>query len=349
MYYNYFGLKQAPFKITPDPRLFFTGGNRGATLDALIYAITSGEGVIKVVGEVGSGKTMLCRMLEVELPRNVEIVYFANPRLAPEHVLHAIAFELKLPVNNGDDRLKVLQVLQDFLLRKHADNRRVVVFIEEAQSMPVATLEEIRLLTNLETSEDKLLQIVLFGQPELDDTLGLHEIRQLRERITYHFYLAPFTADEIRAYINSRLLACGYRAGEPFTPAAVRAIARHSRGLLRRINILADKAMLAAYAENATRVDRRHVLIAAQDSEFLVESGHNWWPWAVAAAAGLLVVMGIALYGWLTDTPFGFPQPPAAVKNTLGNAPGGPGAVAPEPDRASGKYLAGPGGTPPSN
>src|SRR5579885_3000500 len=309
MYYNYFGLKQAPFKITPDPRLFFTGGNRGATLDALIYAITSGEGVIKVVGEVGSGKTMLCRMLEVELPRNVEIVYFANPRLAPEHVLHAIAFELKLPVNNGDDRLKVLQVLQDFLLRKHADNRRVVVFVEEAQSMPVAT----------------------------------------RERITYQFDLGPVSGDEIRAYISSRLLACGYRAGEPFTPAAVRAIDRHSRGLLRRINILADKAMLAAYAENATRVDRRHVLIAAQDSEFLVESGHNWWPWAVAAAAGLLVVMGIALYGWLTDTPFGFPQPPAAVKNTLGNAPGGPGAVAPEPDRASGKYLAGPGGTPPSN
>jgi type II secretory pathway predicted ATPase ExeA len=348
MYYKYFGLRQAPFKITPDPRLFFTGGNRGATLDAVIYAITSGEGIVKVVGEVGSGKTMLCRMLEVELPRNVEIVYLANPRLAPEHVLHAIALELKLPVENGDDRLKVLQVLQDFLLRKHADNRRVVVFVEEAQGMPVATLEEIRLLTNLETSQDKLLQIVLFGQPELDETLRLHEIRQLRERITYHFYLEPFTAEEIRAYINTRLLASGYRAGEPFTTGAIRAIARHSLGLLRRINILADKAMLAAYAENATRIDRQHVLTAANDSEFHIESSGRWWPWAMAA--GLMVVLGAALYGWLTDTPLKFPEPPAAMRNAPGNISGGLGTTAPDGTNSTpSKYLAGPSGTPSAN
>jgi len=217
MYHEYFGLNQAPFKITPDTSLFFPGGNRGAVLDALIYAITSGEGIVKVVGEVGSGKTMLCRMLEVELPENVEVVYLANPSLSPDNILHAIAFELKISVDENEDRLKVMHELQEFLLKKHAENCQVVVFVEEAQSMPIATLEEIRLLSNLETKQNKLLQIVLFGQPELDQTLAKKEIRQLKERITYSFYLNPFKLEEIKEYLNARLRACGYRSDQLFT------------------------------------------------------------------------------------------------------------------------------------
>ncbi len=158
MYFNYFGLAQAPFKITPDTRLFFPGGNRGAVLEALVYAVTSGEGIVKVVGEVGSGKTMLCRMLARKLPEKTEIVYLANPSLSPEHILHAIAFELKLPAAASDSRLKVLHTLQDYLIRRHAENVRVVTFIEEAQGMPIETLEEIRLLSNLETEDEKLLR-----------------------------------------------------------------------------------------------------------------------------------------------------------------------------------------------
>jgi len=269
MYYKYFGLNQPPFKITPDTSLFFPGGNRGAVLEALIYAITEGEGIVKVVGEVGSGKTMLCRMLEVELPENVEVVYLANPSLSPENILHAIAFELKLNVTETDNRLKVMNELQSYLLDRHADNRQIVVFVEEAQGMPIATLEEIRLLSNLETTQNKLLQIVLFGQPELDEKIATREIRQLKERITYSFLLAPFKVDEVRDYLNSRLRTCGYRSENVFSPSAVRAISKYSTGLLRRINILADKALLAAYASNTHKVTRGHVKVAARDSEFL--------------------------------------------------------------------------------
>jgi len=171
MYYAFFGLKQPPFRITPDTDFFFEGGNRGAVLEALTYAITHGEGIVKVTGEVGSGKTMLCRVLQARLPASVESVYLANPSVSPEEILHAIAFELQLPLPRDAGRLEVMHALNEYLLAKHAEHKQVVVFVEESQSMPIATLEEIRLLSNLETKQHKLLQIVLFGQPELDDNL----------------------------------------------------------------------------------------------------------------------------------------------------------------------------------
>lgn len=268
MYHEYFGFRQSPFKITPDTKLFFPGGNRGAVLEALIYAITRGEGIVKVVGEVGSGKTMLCRMLEVELPDNVEVVYIANPSLSPEDVLYAIAFELQLSVTVSDSRFKVLNVLQDYLLNRHADNKQIVVFVEEAQCMPIATLEEIRLLSNLETSQSKLLQIVLFGQPELDQMISSKEIRQLKERITYSFQLLPFKEEDIKDYLNSRVRLSGYHGADIFSRAAVKRITEYSTGLLRRINILTDKALLATYAGNLHQVTADHVDMAARDSEF---------------------------------------------------------------------------------
>jgi type II secretory pathway predicted ATPase ExeA len=249
MYNEHFGLKRAPFRITPDTKLFYPGGNRGEILEALIYAVTSGEGIVKVVGEVGSGKTMLCRMLEERLADKVDIVYLANPSLSPEDTLHAIALEMKLDVGPEANRLQVMHVLQERLLNKHAENRQVVVFVEEAQSMPIATLEEIRLLSNLETNRDKLLQIVLFGQPELDENLEQSEIRQLKERITHSFYLDAFTPEQMREYVNFRMRAVGYRGPDIFRGGAYRRMARASEGLTRRINILADKALLAAFAE----------------------------------------------------------------------------------------------------
>ncbi len=290
MYYEYFGLKQPPFKITPDTSLFFPGGNRGAVLEALIYAVTQGEGIVKVVGEVGAGKTMLCRMLEVELPENIEVVYLANPSLSPENILHAIAFELKLNVSESDNRLKVMNELQNYLLDRHADNRQIVVFIEEAQGMPIATLEEIRLLSNLETTQNKLLQIVLFGQPELDEKISTREIRQLKERITYSFQLAPFKKDDVKDYLNSRMRTCGYRSNDVFSASAVNSITKYSKGLLRRINILADKALLAAYAGNTHKVTSGHVKIAAHDSEF-IKNRTTLAPVLVSVAALILVVL----------------------------------------------------------
>ncbi len=193
MYLDYFALQRHPFRITPDTSLFFSGGSegRGVVLDAMLYAIESGEGILKVVGEVGSGKTMLCRMLEEQLPETTEVVYIANPNLAPDEILYAVAFELRLLVRRDTSKLLVMQQLQNYLLRQHAANRKVLVIVEEAQGMPVETLEEIRLFSNLETHRDKLMQIVLFGQPELDKNLSARHIRQLRERITHSFYLRP--------------------------------------------------------------------------------------------------------------------------------------------------------------
>ena len=268
MYYAHFGLKEPPFKITPNTEVFFTGANRGAVLDALIYAITNGEGIVKVVGEVGSGKTMLCRMLQAMLPSTVESIFLANPSVAPEHVLHAIAFELQLKIPKNADRLKVMQMLQSYLLARHAAGKQVVVFVEEAQSMPLATLEEIRLLSNLETKHHKLLQIVLFGQPELDGNLNQTNIRQLRERITHSFNLGPLSVIEIEEYLIFRLRAAGYFGPPLFTKAAIKKISASAQGLVRRVNILADKALLATFANNTYLVKPKHVIAAINDSEF---------------------------------------------------------------------------------
>jgi MSHA biogenesis protein MshM len=282
MYLDYFSLARHPFRITPDTSLFYSGGSdgRGVVLDAMLYAIETGEGILKVVGEVGSGKTMLCRMLEERLPETTEVVYLANPNLSAEEILYAIAFELKLPIRRDTTKLLVMQQLQNYLLKQHADNRKVLVIIEEAQGMPLETLEEIRLFSNLETHRDKLMQIILFGQPELDKNLSARHIRQLRERITHSFYLSPLSYEQTSDYIRFRLGAAGCPCPELFTDGAVKLISKASGGLTRRINILADKALLAAFADNVLEspenlspdvppvITWRHVVAAIQDSEY---------------------------------------------------------------------------------
>lgn len=308
MYYAHFGLKEPPFKITPNTDFFFTGGNRGAVLEAVRYAILHGEGIVKVVGEVGSGKTMLCRMLQAQLPPQVDSVYLANPSMAPEDVLYAIAQELHLDVSVEAGRLEVMQRLQQLLLEKHEAKRRVVVFVEEAQGMPLATLEEIRLLTNLETRHDKLLQIVLFGQPELDDNLALREIRQLKERITHSFYLGPLKSEEVGDYLMFRLRAAGYAGPPLFTQRAVRCLARQANGLVRRVNILADKSLLAAFAANTYQVTPRHVRAAIQDSDFSAVSApalpYRW------LMAGMLAIGLISATAWVYFAPGPIAQAP---------------------------------------
>ena len=316
MYLDYYSLERPPFRITPDPSLFYTGGarGRGIVLEALLYAVNSGEGILKVVGEVGSGKTMLCRMLEERLPDNVEIVYLANPNLTPHDILYAIAFELKLAVDHETQRLEIMQALQNYLLEQHANNRTVLVIIEEAQSMPLETLEEIRLLSNLETHRHKLMQVLLFGQPELDRNLENRNIRQLRERITHSFNLLPLDRDDTVAYIRHRLQAAGCPCPQVFTDGAERLIARASRGLTRRINILADKAMLAAYAESATAtrqrsidhllkptVTARHVRAAIKDSGYSMPL-FSWFRLIGSAAAVLVMCGAMLLYAAGTDT-----------------------------------------------
>src|SRR5215831_11608839 len=294
MYLEHFGLKEAPFRITPHTDFFFKGANRGATLEALLYAIMHDEGIVKVSGEVGSGKTMLCRVLMERLPATVETIYLANPSLSRDEILLAIGDELKLPLEK-DRPTRVIRSLQEHLLRLFGEGRRVVVLIDEAHAMPEESLEEIRLLSNLESNRHKLLQIVLFGQPELDDHLDTAQMRQLKERITHSFRLEPLVRGDIDGYIDFRMRAAGYRGPKVFSPDAIRLIARTSQGLTRRINILADKALLAAFARGTHAVTATEVRRAVRDSEFYrARSGAQ--KIRIAAAA---LVAGLVL-GWAT-------------------------------------------------
>lgn len=288
MYNKHFGLGSAPFRITPDTRWFFGGGQRAEVLETLKYAITSGEGIIKVTGEVGTGKTMLCRMLQDRLPKNVEIVYLANPALGSDEILTAICHELGLQA--ATTALECQQKLHDHLLKLHCENRQVVIFFEEAQQVPVQTLEAIRLLSNLETRRHKLLQLVLFGQPELDQLLEKHEIRQLKDRVSHSFRLRPLKSSEVRDYVRFRLHSAGYRGNELFSTQAYRLLAYTSGGRIRRIHILTDKAMLAAYADRAPRITCRHIFRARRDHSVGGGSRHRFWPALATAMAAALVI-----------------------------------------------------------
>ncbi len=293
MYLDHFGLKEPPFRITPDTDFFFQGANRGATLEGLLYAITHDEGIVKVSGEVGSGKTMLCRVLMERLPATVETIYLANPSLSREEILFAIGDELKLQLEKGQTT-RILRALQEHLIRLFGEGRRVVVLIDEAHAMPDETLEEIRLLSNLESNRHKLLQIVLFGQPELEEHLDTPSMRQLRERITQSFHLEPLVRSDIENYIDFRMRAAGYRGPKVFNPGAIKLIANASQGLTRRVNILSDKALLAAFADGTHAVTQAEVKRAVRDTEFhRTRTGTQKIRIGVAAlAAGLVLGWG---------------------------------------------------------
>lgn len=305
MYLSHFGLDEPPFRITPNTDFFYDGANRGAMLDALLYAITHDEGIVKVTGEVGSGKTMLCRVLINRLPKNVETIYLANPSLSREEILHAIAEELRVELT-GQRTTLLLRALQNHLIDRYSQGQRVVVLIDEAHAMPTESLEEIRLLSNLESSRHKLLQIVLFGQPELEERLNRSDMRQLNERVTHSFRLDPLQRPDISSYIEFRLRAAGYRGPGLFTPAAQRLIATESQGLTRRVNILADKSLLAAFSDGATQVLLKHARAAVKDSGFRrigrALAFNPWWLAAGGVAAGLLIGLVLQftpLWSWI--------------------------------------------------
>ena len=299
MYLDHFGLREAPFRITPHTEFFFAGANRGATLEALIYAITHDEGIVKVSGEVGSGKTMLCRMLLEKLPENVETVYLANPSLSRDEIFHAIAEELQTPLPESRSHL-LLRSLQDHLLDIYAAGHQVVVMIDEAHAMPPETLEEIRLLSNLESNRHKLVHIVLFGQPELDDHLGEMNMRQLKERITHNFSLEPLLRNDIGSYVMFRMRAAGYRGPDLFTPGAIQLISNASEGLTRRINILADKALLSAFSENKHQIDNKQVKAAIRDAQFNPKRDNH--PSLAKWIAGTIVVTAVAVLAYLAGS-----------------------------------------------
>ncbi|MBI3373469.1 MAG: AAA family ATPase [Betaproteobacteria bacterium] len=327
MYLEHYGLRESPFRITPHTDFFFDGAERGATLEALLYAVLHEEGIVKVSGEVGSGKTMLCRMLMERLPPEVDTVYIANPSLSRHEIMQAVAEELKLEMP-GDSATAAMRELVARLIHIYASGHRVVILIDEAHAMPSDTLEQIRLLSNLETRRHKLLQIVLFGQPELDETLDTASMRQLKDRITHSFRTRALTAEEAARYLGFRMRAAGYKGPEVFAPRAVALIARAASGLTRRINILADKSLLAAFTDDTHGVGERHVRAAIRDSEFARlgrSAGVRWVLAGWATTAAILVVLGGYLLYQVTagrET-----RSPIASGNTVSAAPAGPRAA----------------------
>ncbi len=269
MYLRHFSLREMPFAITPDTSFFYPHEGVQAALNTLVVALRSGEGFLKVVGEVGCGKTVLCRQLLSLLRDEYVTAYIPNPDMGPDDLLAALAQELSLEIPASATRHHVLTMLRDGLLAHAQRGRGVVVCIDEAQAIPLRTVESLRLLSNLETEKRKLLQLVLLGQPELDEKLARPEIRQLLQRITFSEYLGPMLADRVPSYLVHRLGTAALGENTDllvFEPAAANALAQYSGGVPRLINVLAHKCLMLAYGENLHRVTVRHVHLAAADT-----------------------------------------------------------------------------------
>ncbi|MBL8510869.1 MAG: AAA family ATPase [Betaproteobacteria bacterium] len=266
LYLAHFGLKEAPFSLTPDTAYFYPHRGAQAAFNTLQVALHTGEGFIKIVGEVGCGKTLLCRRLLASLGADFISAYIPNPNMGADDILLALCDELGLTIPTHAGNHRILTRLRRCLVGHAQQGKRVVLCIDEAQSIPLPTLESLRLLSNLETEKQKLLQIVLFGQPELDDKLARPEIRQLQQRITFSDYLSPLTPHDLPTYLSHRLQVAGAAHESLFTPAAIQSLARYSNGVPRLTNIIAHKALMLAYGEGVSEIQPRHIEGAAIDT-----------------------------------------------------------------------------------
>jgi len=267
MYQSHFGLQEAPFALTPNTRYFLRAPSHSEALELLLVALGQREGFIKVTGEVGTGKTLLCRLLLNELDKDACTAYVPNPGLSPETLYEAVAEELGVDVSRCTNMHQVLKALNQRLIELAMEQKPAVLVIDEAQAMPEATIEALRLLTNLETESTRLLQVVLFGQPELDTMLAKDSLRQLRQRITFQTRLQPLSRDAVSQYLRHRLAQAGYNGADLFTAGALKVLWRASGGIPRLVNILAHKALLAAWGRGDRQVARKHALQAVRDTE----------------------------------------------------------------------------------
>lgn len=276
MYLCHFGLTELPFGITPDTQFVYSAASHQEALNTLLLAVRGGEGFIKITGEVGTGKTLLCRRFLSMLGDDCVAAYIPNPQLDGRALLVEIAEELGFARTDAqDDAVHIIKHINQCLLDLAEQGKTVVLCIDEAQTMPVATLESLRLISNLETEKRKLIQIVLFGQPELDERLAQPAVRQLRQRIVFHYRMPALKRIELAAYVDHRLRVAGYHGARLFSGPARRALYRHSGGVPRLVNILAHKAMLSAFGEGADSVRWRHVRAAARDTEGV--RGAGWF------------------------------------------------------------------------
>ena len=326
MYHQYFGLTEAPFSIAVNPRYLFMSPRHRDALAHLLYGVGAGGGFILLTGEVGTGKTTINRCLLEQMPDDTDIAIILNPALNAMELLATVCDELGIGYDHEKHTLKTLtDSLHRFLLANHEKRRKTVLLIDEAQHLDFDVLEQIRLLTNLETNSEKLLQIILIGQPELAQMLGRPELRQLNQRITARYNLEPLSLEETGAYIRHRLQVAGMNpAQEVFPAAVVRGIHRYTRGIPRLINVLCDRMMLGAYGRNLGRTDQAMLRLAArevmgEDAAAAGEESRRFWP---LAAVGVLVVALAAAWWWHS-------------RPETGSAPQAAAVAAPSPDLAA--------------
>ncbi len=309
MYLEFYGLKEAPFSITPDPRYLYLSERHAEALAHLLYGITEAGGFVQLTGEVGTGKTTVVRSLLAQTPKNAEIALILNPKMTATEFLLTICEELGIGVpDSATESLKdLVDILSGYLLRAHANGRRVVVVVDEAQNLAPAVLEQVRLLTNLETNTQKLLQIILIGQPELRELLGRNELRQLAQRITGRYHLNPLTQEETEAYVRHRLRVAGATT-DIFTAPALAEVYRLSVGVPRVINVVCDRALLGGYSTDRHRVTGTLVRHAASEV-FGRRFTPHWLPWLAPAATALLRAIATVLMWsyrpWGSSSPHG--------------------------------------------
>lgn len=299
MYLSHFGLRETPFSLTPDPEFFYGHTGHQEALNVLLVALRSGEGFIRISGEVGTGKTLLCRKLLNALGPEFRAAYLPNPLLTPFELHKALAQELGLKTPANATLHDLVKQITAALVELHRDGRRAVLCIDEAQSMPVESLEALRLLSNLETEKEKLLQIVVFAQPELNVLLQGDDLRQLRQRITFSYALPPLDRAGVDGYVQHRLRVAGYGDGRLFAAEALDAISAASRGIPRLVNILCHKALMAAYGQGAAAVAATHAAAAIADTEDAVPSRRGFWAEPLHRWLGAATVAEAGLLAWL--------------------------------------------------
>ena len=277
MYCNHFGLNEIPFGITPDTSFIYSNDAHQEALNTLLIGLSTGEGFIKIVGEVGTGKTLLCRRLLATLGEDHILAYLPNPMLDPRALLGAIAEELDLTLDNAlhDPSFQLIKTINRHLLTQAAKGKKVVVVLDEAQCMPLESLETLRLLSNLETEKQKLVQVIMFGQPELDEKLANPSVRQLRQRIVLHYRMPGLRREEVAHYLRHRLRVAGYRGNDLFTGNTAALLWHLSYGTPRLVNILAHKSLLLAFGEGKSFVTKNHVVQAGRDTEGAIKI--SWW------------------------------------------------------------------------
>ncbi|MGD8630851.1 MAG: AAA family ATPase [Gammaproteobacteria bacterium] len=319
MYLKHFNLTDRPFAITPDPRFLYLSARHREALAHLLYGLGEGGGFVQLTGEVGTGKTTICRCLLEHIPDNVDLALVLNPKVTAHELIATVCDELGIDYPRENSSIKTLtDVLNRYLLEAYAKGRRTVLIIDEAQNLSADVLEQVRLLTNLETATQKLLQIILIGQPELRMLLAREDMRQLAQRVTARYHLEPISLEETGAYIRHRLQICG--TSQPlFNRSAIDRIQRLSGGIPRLINVLCDRAMLGAYVEGKSQVDARVVRKAAHEVLAEEQPGlrkRRWLP-AAGLGAGLLVLLLLAVYQpWEQQVPAAAPGDAAVQAET---------------------------------